>query len=256
MRFNIKSKNQLFVIIFLLTLPLFNPGYLNQFVWTDRVINVLRVISFCIIVGLYIDKIRKQKKVQCITICIFLIWAYLWVITLIHGGIILDCAKLAFEVFGIIILYEVFGNYDRETFLSSQLLCFEIVIYINLATEILFPQGLYTLHSETSYFVSDKCWFIGYYNQHTKIFIPALMIAFLYAEQTGKKVRTYLLSAAIWVSALIVWSGGVLLSLFAVTIVYIFFKDYTKVFNYYNYWLLQILFFMGVICFKFQNLFY
>lgn len=249
----IKKQTKFFWFIFLLTLPHLNPDYLNKFNILGTFIDVMRLVSFGVIIVLYII---MRKRISWITLSIAALQGYIFIITYIYRGPILQYSKKVFSVISVVLLYEVFLAYDKAIFLKTQLLCFEIVIYINLITEVIYPSGLYKSGTELSSFVSEKNWFIGFYNTHTQIFIPALMIAFLYADYTGRKLRTLLLYIAVWISALLVRSGGVLLSLLIMTIIYIFFKNYTRIFNFYSYWLLQCVFFVFIICLKAQTLFY
>ena len=232
-----------------LTLPHTNPLYLNCFPSCEMFLNIWRLASFFIVV-IWALLIRKKVSLVVILICIWEI--FLFVTTVVHRGEAYEAAKGAFSVLSIVLLYDV--AHDKGTsFLSSQLFCFEIVIYINLITELLYPNGLYIerIQSITHY----KNWFLGYYNNHTKYFIPAIMFALLYAEKRRSYSRVLFLVSAIFLSALLSWSGGVLTSLFTMLIVYVFFKEKTRIFNYYTYWLMHILFFIMVYILRLQNVF-
>lgn len=233
------------LLIILLTLPHLKSGFFEQFDLLDTLIDGWRIASF-IIVCIWYFFIRK--KISKIVILLCVIESYLLIDTIFQRGNIYGCAKSAFSILGIALLYDMLEDFKDE-FLRAQLFCFETVIYINLFTEIAFPSGLYqgTLYSAN--------WFLGYYNTHTRYFIPALMIAYIYMNYSGKKIRTYLLTAAIFVSAILVWSGGVVCALGSMAITYMIFKNRTAVFNYFNYWLLHIVFFVLVILMKFQNYF-
>lgn len=241
-----------YMIVYFLSIPHLNPAYLNQLNIVGTFIDIWRVLSFGFIVGLYFWKRKMPSK---IAICIEIMLIYIWTLTVIFGGAVLQYSKTVFAITSIVLLYDYFLEYNPKVFVSVQLLCFEIIIYINLLTEIIFPDGLFLSVSDTNNFSSWKNWFLGFYNMHTQYFIPALMLAYLYADITNKWVRAYLLTFIIWISALLVWSGGVLLSLVSMTIVYILFKKRTRLFNYYNYWIMQIGFFIFIICLKFQNVF-
>lgn len=102
-------------------------------------------------------------------------------------------------------------------------------------------------------FSSWKSYFLGYYNNHSQYFIPALLIAALYALYSGRKLRSLLLMAVIGISALLVWSGGVLMSLGVMLVTYLLFKEHTKICNYYMGWILQAVFLIFVIIGKLQN---
>lgn len=246
------SKRDLYIwiMLVLLTLPHLNLPYLNQFDFTDTFINVGRVISVLLITGYMLIVV---KRISIIAVLIGIQQGYVLCNTIVMGGIARDTAISAFSVMSVVLLYDL-AQENKKIFLSSQLFCFELVIYINLLTEILFPDSLYVDFPDGAD-VIVKNWLLGYYNNHTKFFIPALMIAFLYKHETGKKVRTYILTMAIFISAFMAWSGGVLLTLFGMAAAYLLFKNWTKIFNYYTYWLIHILFFVFIILLKMQNLF-
>lgn len=248
-----RKPTKTFWLVFILTIPHMDTDYLSQLHIVGDLIDICKVVSLIGIVWLYIIKRRKPSVMAAVIISMEI---YIWIITAINQGSVYRYAVSAFSTVCGVLLYDLFLTYDTEDFLSAQLLCFEIIIYINLVTEILYPDGMYMMESSLSTFTSGRNWFLGYYNRHSKVFIPALMIAFLYAAQTGKKLRTYMMYIVIWISAIIVWSGGVLLSLGIMSIIYLFLGYHTKLFNYYNYWFLHIVFFVLVICFKVQNLFY
>lgn len=237
----------LFLVV--LTLPHTNPSYLNRFPVCEMLLNVWRLTSF-LVVAIWAFLIRKKMSLIAILISI---WeAFLLITTIIHQGDVYKAAAAAFSVLSIVLLYDV--AHDKGLpFLSSQLFCLEIIIYINLITEIFFPDGLY---AERIYFITHyKNWFLGYYNNHTKYFIPAIMFALLYAKKRKSYFRIIPLIFAISLSSLLSWSGGVILSLFIMFIVYIFFKKFTQIFNYFTYWLMHILFFFVVYILRLQYLF-
>lgn len=239
LRINIKDVGYWLLLVFL-TLPHMKPAYLSRIPAVDLIIDILRGASFLIIVLWYVI---KRKSVSLVIILVAVWQAFLVYSTLVHAGEVYNSIVSAFSILSVMLLYDTAYNSEKNTFLSAQLFCFELAIYINLLTEILYPKGLYTSVSSV---VHTENWFIGYYNNHTQYFIPALMFAWLYWARIRKVLRPFLLTAAIFVSAILVWSGGVLLSLLCMTLVFLFFKNRTKLLNYYTYWLMHIVFFVGV----------
>lgn len=241
------SKKQLkyWVSTVLLTFPYLKTGFFQQNYTLDLFMDTWKALSFVIILGWYCLARRKASKM----VMLFIVMeGYLLVNTIVHGGNLRSCANSVFTILGVSLLYDMLEDFKDE-FLSAQLFCFEIMIYINLFTEIAFPNGLYrgTMYSAN--------WFLGYYNIHTRYFIPALMIAYMYMNYTGKRARTYLLTAATILSAMLVWSGGVIVSMAGMVITYIFFRNKTRLFNYYNYWMIHLVFFVLIIVMKLQNYF-
>lgn len=238
-----------FLLIFL-TLPHMKPAYLARIPTVDMVFDILRGVSFLVIV---LWHVIGRKSVS-LVIALVAVWrVFLVSSTLVHGGEVYACIVESFSIMSVVLLYDAAYNSEKPIFISAQLFCFELMIYINLLTEVIFPSGLYTT---VSTIVHNENWFIGYYNNHSQFFIPALMFAWLYREKTGKTMRTILLTMAIYISAVLVWSGGVLLSLAGMTLIFLFLKKQTRLLNYYTYWLLHIVFFVSVYVLHVQDWFH
>lgn len=237
------------LLIVFLTLPHMKPDYVASAVPTaDLIFDILRGTSFLIIALWYVI----EKKPVSVVVVLVAVWrAFLVFSTFVHEGEVHRSIMDSFSIISVALLYDVAYNNRKSIFLSAQLFCFELALYINLYTIFAFPSGLYTQPPE--YYT--KYWFLGLYNMYTRQFVPALMFAWLYKSQTGNQWRTYTLTAVIFVTVFKVWSGGQIAVLCAMVIVYLFFKNRTKLFNYYTYWLLHIVFFVAVFVFRFQNLF-
>ena len=245
-----------FLYYALLILPHMNPPYVNEFPFVDFLINIARLGSFyLIVIRLFIVK-RKLSKVAFL---IGFIQVYLLIVTMLRQGETYEFIKSAFSVISVTFLYESLDN-DSESFLSALLFCFEIVIYINLATIILYPDGMY--QSAETLFISHNNYFLGYYNSMDRYFIPAFVTAWIYTEITGKRVRTFLLMAAVYISILLLWSGGMLLSIGCMSIAYLYLYARGRKnavsplpINYATCWLIHPIFFLGIIVFKWQTYF-
>ena len=239
------------ICLVLLTFPHVKPDYITQVESLDVLFDAGRIVSsFVLLFWIFL----KKRKISKITILICVTEIYVFVITCIRNGDTWKCMTAISSIISIVLLYDVIK--EKKVLYSSQLFCFEVVIYINLITEILYPETMYIVSSFADNLnATTRCWFLGYYNNHSKWFLPALLFAFLYKNNTGKKMRAYCLTIAIYVSALMVWSGGVLAAIFSMALVYVFLKNKTMIFNYYSYWMAQVFFLITVIILKFQNLF-
>lgn len=244
-----KKKTALWLLLVFLSLPHMKAAYLNKIPVADFAINVWRLASFTIIA---MRLLLVRHKMSAISLLLIIQQVFLFLVTMMNGQKVYACALSAFSVMSVVLLYD--GNgYDRQVFLSSQLFCFEVVIYVNLITELLYPNGMYVMSG--TLFAGERNWFLGYYNNHTQYYIPALVFAWLYCKSTGKKLRTYALTAGIFASAIIAWSGGVLMTLFGMLIAYVLLKNHTRVFHYYTYWSMHLAFFLFIMVLKLQNLF-
>ena len=172
------------------------------------------------------------------TVLLIIIEGYIAVDTYINQGNTSYCFKMLFTIIGIAMIYEHF-SVDYEDFVNAELIAYEILIYINLISILMFPNGLYKT-------ISNKNWFLGYYNSHIQYFLPALIFALLY---NGKKavIRRMVLISAMFISSFLTWSGGSIATLFVIVFCYLFTINKTSIFNYYSYWMIQPAFFALVI---------
>ena len=232
------------ILVFLLTLPHLKPSSLELIHSWDLIFNVWRIASLVIVVGLYaINKYHASK----ITYVIFVMEAYILLNTYIQHQDTYSCLKSVYSVISMVLIYEAFGK-DKKIFIGAQLACYELLIYINLISEILYPKGMYRT-------TTQKNWFLGYYNSHIIYFVPGIIFALLYAIEVGSMLRAILLIGAIIVSAIRVWSGGSIITIAVVLLTYVFLCNYTMIFNYYTYWLIQPVFFIVVMVNKRVDLF-
>lgn len=232
--------------IVLLILPHFNPPFFNTLGFWGSIIDGFRLISaFVTIFLIVIYKVVPSK----VTFMIITQNVYMLIITFINGGLIKDTLLESGSIITILLLYEIFlQKYSWTIFISALLFCFEVMLYINHITIIMFPDGMYMTNAfHETFFLSGKCWFLGYYNNLTMYIIPAYMFALLYVEETGRKIRSCLLILSIATSALLLKSGGVILSIISITLIWIFFKNMTVIFNYFNYWISQVFFVVIVL---------
>ena len=81
----------------------------------------------------------------------------------------------------------------------------ELYIYLNVLTQILYPNGIYMTGSG-----NGACWFLGYDNWWFIIFYAAFFFAILHYKITGSFIRSIILIFIIHVSTLITMSGVLL----------------------------------------------
>lgn len=234
----------------LLTLPHFNPmdAYSLR---VELIADVLRVISTLVIV---VWAVLIRRRLSPIVLLIGLWQGYSMVITILCGGSIWDAFLDATTIGSVVLLYDLMQE-ERKIFLSSQMFCFELMIYINLATVLLFPGGMY--HPFRNPGVNSKnIYFLGFDNAFAFYCTPAFLILSLYPADTRfKKLRKVLLAAAIYFTALKTWTAAVLVTLVGMGIAWLFIKKLPPLFNFYSVWSVHIIFFVGIICLRLQNLF-
>ena len=251
-KFVLKIDKGILYLIFL-TIPFMEVSYIKRFTLFHWIFLGWQLVAFLIIL---ISFLRSERKPSPVVYIIVIIQSYLITNTLIQGGEVRTIIRDSFYIIAVVLLYDLFAS--DELFVKSQLICFETLIYINLITIILYPDGLYQARNEvTTQFIWDasKNWFLGFYNTYTQFFIPGLTFSFIYAYQTKRKARLIALLCAVTASLLLVKSGGNLVSIFIMVLSFVFLKNFTRFFNYLNYWLVQIVFYVGIIVYKLQDIF-
>ena len=237
-------------LIVLLLIPHFNPPLLNILGVLGDLFDVIRLISFSIIILLvFLNRILPSK----VTFLIVIQQLYVIIITWLNGYPIKDSLLEMGNVMAVVLLFDLLlQSNEWEVFTDATLTCFEIVIFINLITIILFPNGMYwTNDIKDTFFVNERNWFLGYYNNLTKYVIPAYLFILLYIEETGKKIKGIFLLICMILSAFLLKSGGLTVSLLTITAIWLFLKNRTVIFNYYTYWISQIIF---IVVFVFVGL--
>ena len=130
LRVNIMNAGYWLLLVFL-TLPHMKPAYLARIPSVDLIFDVLRGTSFLIIVFWY----GIKRKPVSIIIVLAAVWrAFLVYSTYVHEGEVYNCLVMSFSIMSVILLYDVAYKSEKTTFISAQLFCFELIIYINLLT--------------------------------------------------------------------------------------------------------------------------
>jgi len=231
----------------LLSLPLFNVAYFNE---VDSVRKIYRLLMLIVIAILFAPDIGEGlRKFKYMYLSILLLVSFPVLVTGVNGGDIKATINNAISIIAVIAVYT-YGSKNWGKFIIAQYYLFEFFIYLNLLSEILFPGGLWV--EEASGYT--KNWLLGYYNTHTIYFIPALLMAYLYYRIQHNHRPVYM-TIAILISAFKLDSGGVKGTLLIMMITFVFFKRYWKMFNYFSYWLLQVVFLIVVVFLSNSNFF-
>lgn len=246
-----KNKKKILSIFYLLLLiPFFKTDYMNKFISISTFFNYWKIFSLCVI-GFMFIKNKKMNKNFIILMC-FCIWPL--IITFTKDGNFIS----AFSFYGILLafgfLFQVKGK-DLQ-FINILLICFEIVIYINFFTMIVFPQGLYSTGSNLVGIAREN-WFLGFKNVMVTYFLPGYVISDIYSNLTGKKIRTYILSIIILISAILSSSATSIVGIIMMIIVskLSFFRKKINIFNIKTYTYISFILFILIVIFRFQNVF-
>lgn len=233
------------VALFVLIIPLLKTPYINKVYFLDLCFNLFRLVSGCIIVFIYLSRQQVSK----IVLMQMLFQAVLLFSTVLNDGDLYNQILTAISVISFYLIAEMGIRDSCTDFLRVIMLCSEIMVYINLLTLIIFPNGMY---QDWTY----RNWFLGTDNQHIGVLLVSVCVALIYRNYFGKKIRPYLLMAACVISIFLCWSatsvGGIVLFGF---LYFAAVKRNNPVFNYVTYMIIISAIFVFIILLRLQNYF-
>lgn len=109
---------------------------------------------------------------------------------------------------------------DIEMLLRALMLHCELCVYINLATVLVFPQGLYS--RIIGPYAASQEWFLGVTNYFIIWLLPAMMIAWIYKEYFKDSKRSVCLIICCIITEIIKGSGTGLVGVFLLLILLLF----------------------------------
>ena len=189
----------------MLLLPVYKVGYI------DKVYVLGRLVMVYFLLLILITRWKRYCPGKAV-MGIFLIESCSLISTFYNGGYSLKSLGMN-EI--ILLSFVIFLDYMFETDVSGALsvltLHYEILVYINLLTVILFPQGLYNQGTGRNY------WFLGQVNQTVLYIIPAILLELLYSRYVRNKrtpgIRAWGMIFAGSITLLCVWSATALVGM-------------------------------------------
>lgn len=193
----IKTKS---LLLFLLLLPFFKPEYINLYSNYSLIFDTCKIISavYCLFL------IIREKSVTKDLIPILFFCVYLIVVTVLSSGSFFSVMKFSATIVSLGILINM-NKKNIRSFVSVSLLCFEIFIYLNFVSILLYPDGLYS--TGTIYTgIATQNWILGFKNTQIVYFLPALVLSRINYHYTHKRTRYYALNCCIIISTLLIQS--------------------------------------------------
>ena len=183
------------LLFFLLIVPHFKTAYIDTFASADMLFNVARVASMLITIALYVAK-GHRADVRVGVLVLFEMCLLLS--TLVNEGSLVAFISTYGLGLGVYLLVDLYSDYPRAV-VASVFFVGEVLVYLNLATMVLVPDGLYV--SKLLGFYHN--WVLGYKNQFLPFFICFATVAFLQMRYTGKRLRPTVLIAAMILSLIL-----------------------------------------------------
>lgn len=238
-------------LYFLLLIPFFRTDYIqNQYEKISIVFNCLKICSIVFIIFIAIKNRYLSKKFQLV-----LIFSLSIIIpTIVYQGDLM--AALGYITTFIVLAYLIDYFKTNLKFISTMLFCFEILIYINFFSMIIFPNGMYTTGNAYTGTATQN-WILGFKNVMISYFLPAIIISNIYKNLTGNKKRNIILTSIIFLSTILSESATSIIGIFVMILFNIIStkKNMYNVFNLKNYFISSIVLFIMVVFLQIQNKF-
>lgn len=209
--------------IFLLMLPHLKPKCISYF-WPEvyRGLDVLRVISLLVICVLLF---RKKKLPSLPSILLGLLESWICLVTLITHGDFVETCSLAVSVMAIVLLVDLYSD-QMKTLITSLMLNYEWIVYVNLLTVLKDPQnGI----ARDPRYQGLSIYFFGSDNWFMYLCIPAVCLALLYIRlqlcedsplrKMAGVFRAVCLIVASYVTVLICWSATAVVAMATLAVV-------------------------------------
>ncbi|WP_367924251.1 O-antigen ligase family protein [uncultured Ruthenibacterium sp.] len=195
------------IFIFLLLFPHFKPRYFDEVAVLDLSFNFLRVLSAGAILVLYFT--RRKINLPVLVLLIWKGWLLLTTLFNLDRGADIYTFLIRTVPDVAVFLLCSYMVVNLPNLIRALMMLGEMLIYSNLVTILLFPDGLY--HTDRFF----QNWLLGYRNQFFSSFLVFGLAAFLYYRYVGGWVRPAMLLAAIYASLLLVDSAT---SIFAISV--------------------------------------
>lgn len=179
----------------LLIIPFYKPGYFDSIGFLDVLFNGIRVIFSLFIFLFYVQKEKRYTK----TLWILFLFEISFLISNIINGISLYVfIKNNVLQYAIFLLLSMYSS-TPKVLIKTIFIIAEILVYINLVTILIFPEGMYTNITTN--------WLLGYKNYYFPFFIGFLIVALLYNNYFTFSYRPYLLIITMVITLYVVESS-------------------------------------------------
>lgn len=180
-------KNRLILfLLFFMSLDLAAYTYMGSAI--SAISNVMRVLS---VLGALWMMLRKKRTLKFSPMSIWLLGIELAILlsTILNGGEIRDCILSILSFLAMALIYETWSD-NMEDLVFTLMPLMELLVYANFITVLMFPDGMFLW--ETDYgWNTNLCWLLGYRTGTILYLLPACMVAFLYRQYGGSRLREF-----------------------------------------------------------------
>lgn len=244
--------NNKYLVSFML-LVYFIPAYFSR---NLLILNIYKVLGFACLFILFlfvIKEVIKEKKTSLPFIWIYGFYGTILLSTVINRGDVLAFIYDNYASFSLCILFALMLKKNPKILLKATKVL-DIFVYINFATMLIFPKGMYVVTNEAH-------WFLGYKNIMSRIMLPIICLALIRAYYFfGKlKLNTIILLVCVIITLIFAGSATALIG-FTVFALFLFFfhhktKKLPKFFSLFTGLIVTVAAFLLLFLFNFQKYF-
>ena len=206
----------------LLFFPLLNPGGLVYIMPSAAaVFRLLRLVSYAGILFLFIC---KRKKINSFIIVTLFYSGSLLLSTILNNGLVMDCIVQMCDLTAFVLIIELLIDRGTVFCMDVLMLPIEILIYLNLLTMLIYPNGMATV--TLVHWTTSNIWLLGMDNSQMPYFVFAITVAVLRSyysyNQVRLSVRSLCLVLACIVTVTIRWQATIVVGLFMICLFLLF----------------------------------
>lgn len=238
-----------YILYLFLIIPFFKIPYLVQIIPAlDLVYKIWQIIAGIIIVYVLVINSKYSKVINSI---IFYLLILLFS-SLINGINLLETILLSVQILFMCFIFDYGIRKNSQKFLGVLEVFLFVLIVINLATIILYPNGMYV---NADGYASN--WFLGYKNSHILYILPMLMFSLLKNYSKNKKIDlkncVYIVISLI--STILVKNSTAIVGLSLICLLLLFkpVLEKIRIVNLKNYFIIYIIVFLGIVIFRVHN---
>ena len=217
------SKKEL--LIFISVIPYLKPDFFSYVPIINNAYLVLKYVFLVILILSFVSAwIGKKIKLHAFSVLLFALNLLPILRMLSVSGWSGEPIKQFIDVVALILIVEINQNYWRML-IRALMVYFEIIVYLNFITILLFPNGLY---HEGLYMDN---WILGYANSEVKYLILAGLVSIIYGYLSQSKMRSILLCGIAVISLLKLGSITGIIGLITMCILYLLQRRNNSFFN-------------------------
>ena len=241
----------------LLVFPWIEPAIFQQIKVIDFSFNLMKLVSFAIIVILYT---KRHQKLDLCMLTIISCYTVSVISTVYHGGAVIKSVIQLTSITALQLLVKLLLEEEPILCFDVFLQPLEILLYANLISILLYPKGMYVDFSYTGYMISTN-WILGIDNAQAPYYISGIAITIIrdYYRFSSLKIssRSWCLITVCLITILLRWQATVVVGMVIIIPVIICPKIFmkSKTLNALTYMIGVLIVFFAIIIFRSQNYF-